>query len=57
MFTQRMRRLSRSSHVGVICAFIISGTNTSGVSSATTPAKPGGATPITVIGVVLMVTV
>ncbi len=57
MFTQRERRLSRSSHVGVICAFIISGTNTSGVSSATTPAKPGGATPITVIVVVLMVRV
>ena len=56
MFTQRLRRLSRSFQVGVSCAFIASGMNRSGERVAVTPAKPAGATPTIVIGVLLMVT-
>ena len=48
--SQRLRRLSRSFHVGVICAFIITGTITSGDSPKTTPWKPGWTTPTIVIG-------
>jgi len=55
-FTKRERRLMRSSSVGASCAFIISGTNTSAAVVLMTPAKPGGATPTMVMGVLLMVT-
>ncbi len=56
MFTQRLARLSRSFQVGVICPFIVSGMNRSGICVAATPAKFGGATPTMVTGVLLMVT-
>ena len=48
--SQRLVRLCRSSQVGVICAFIITGTMTSGFSPTTMPKKPGGVTPTIVIG-------
>ena len=48
--SHRLRRFCRSSQVGVICAFIITGTITSGFSPTTMPKKPGGVTPTTVIG-------
>ncbi len=54
--TQRLRRLSRSSHVGVSFAFIINGTNKSGDCVAATPENRAGATPTIVIGVLLIVT-
>ena len=47
---QRLRRFWRSSQVGVISAFIASGTMTSGFSPTTMPKKPGGVTPTIVIG-------
>ena len=40
--SQRLVRLCRSSQVGVICAFIITGTITSGLSPTTMPEKPAG---------------
>ena len=48
--SQRLVRLCRSSQVGVICAFIITGTITSGLSPMTMPKNPGGVTPTIVIG-------
>ena len=49
--TQRLRRLSRSFQVGVICAFIIIGTMTSGLFEPTwMPMNPAAATPTIVIG-------
>ena len=55
MFSHRLWRLSRSFQVGVISAFIMIGTKRSGAVVLTMPAKPLGATPTTVIGVLLIV--
>ena len=48
--SQRLRRLSRSFQVGVICAFIIIGTITSARAPTWMPLNPGAATPTIVIG-------
>ena len=48
--TQRLRRLSRSFHVGVICAFIIIGTMMSAPLSTCRPLNPAALTPTMVIG-------
>ena len=48
--SQRLRRLSRSFHVGVICAFIIIGTMMSALVPTWRPLKPGALTPTIVIG-------
>ena len=45
--TQRHRRSSSASHVGVICAFIIIGTNTWICRPTSTPSNPARATPTT----------